>query len=73
MIYIKRLGVSFDRYNKRILLADNPSDSEEQLYAELLTTRLMLKDYEEKIKMYELEKLRFIDTISQIVIGVSFK
>lgn len=67
MIYIKRLGVSFDRYNKRILLADNPSESEEQLYAELLTTRLTLKDYEEKIRMYELEKLRFIDTISQIV------
>lgn len=49
------------------IFVDHPSESEEQLYAELLTTRLTLKDYEDKIKVYEMEKLRFIDTISYMV------
>lgn len=37
------------------------------MYTELLATRVTLKDYEDKINMYEKEKLRFIDTIEKLV------
>lgn len=37
------------------------------MYTELLATRVALKDYEDKLKMYEKEKLRFIDTIEKLV------
>lgn len=41
------------------------------MYTELLATRVTLKDYEDKINMYEKEKLRFIDTIEKLVSNAS--
>lgn len=51
-----------------VLIEEFSTQKEADIYTELLATKVTLKDYEDKIKMYEKEKLRFIDTIEKLVI-----
>lgn len=51
-----------------MLTTEFTTEKEAEMYTELLATKVTLRDYEDKIKMYEREKLRFIDTIENLVI-----